>query len=148
MDSVVASTASILAIAATAWVVGRATGMRLCPICAGVGGTWLWMVVARHFGVAPDPTVLPILLGGSVAGTAALLEKRLPRGRSALAWKTSAIPVGFVAAYGLAAPDWSLFAAGLGAALVVGAVFFRPTSGGAADAAAVSDLERRLKDCC
>ncbi len=152
MNAIIAATASIFAIALAIAGVNRVLRIKLCPICLGVGGTWAWMIAARFAGIAIDATMLPILLGGSVAGSAYLLEKHLPAARSGLLWKTSFIPVGFVAAYGLALPNWSLFAVAMVALIILTAVFLRPTAGanGAAveDSAAVAELKRRMKDCC
>ncbi len=145
---------SILAIAALAWAARRAFDLPLCPICLGVGGTWAWLLAVRILGLPIDTTMLPILLGGSVVGTAYLLEKRLPPGRSGLLWKTLSIPLGFIAVQGLLAFDWIVVAAALGALVVLSALFFRappapaiasaPTTG----SAAVEELKRRMKDCC
>ena len=110
MIVILATTFSILAIAAAAWAAKKLLRIPVCPICFGVGGTWLWMVIGRSLGYAVDASMLSILLGASVAGIAYQVEKRLPRGRSPLLWKTLFIPCGFVAAYALASPQWTLFA--------------------------------------
>ncbi len=110
MTAILTTTLSILAIGGTAWVARRALKAPICPICFGVGGTWLWMIVGRSMGYAVDATMLAMLLGGSVVGIAYLVEKRLPSGRSPLLWKMLFIPAGFAAAYGLAEAQWSLFA--------------------------------------
>ena len=139
---------SILAIAALAWAARRAFDLPLCPICLGVGGTWLWMLVVRVLGLPIDTTMLPILLGGSVVGTAYLLEKRLSPGRSGLLWKTLSIPLGFIAAQGLMVFDWIVVAVALGALAILIALFFRVDPDPATDSAAVEELKRRMKDCC
>jgi hypothetical protein len=148
MNVTLVSTMSILGIAALVWTVNRLSKTLWCPICVGVAGTWLWMIVARYAGVSIDPTMLAILLGGSVAGTAYLLEKHLPQDRSKLLWKTLFIPIGFIGAYGVAAQDWTLFAGAMVAALILSAVFFRAAPTAGADSPTVADLERRMKDCC
>ena len=148
MDVTLVSTVSIFAIAALVWTVNRLLKTRWCPICLGVGGTWLWMIVARFAGVSIDPTMLAILLGGSVAGTAYLLEKRLPKNRSKPGWKALFIPIGFIGAYGAAVPDWTLFAGASAAAVILAAVFFRDAPTARPDSPTVADLERRMKDCC
>ncbi len=145
---------SILVIAALVWAARRAFDLPLCPICLGVGGTWLWLLAARVLGLPIETTMLPILMGGSVVGTVYLLEKRLSPGRSGLLWKTLSIPLGFIAVQGLLVFDWILVAAALGALVVLSALFFRappaPTTGSepTTDSAAVAELKRRMKDCC
>ena len=95
-----------------------------------------------------DATMLAVLLGASVVGIADQLESRLPRGYSPLLWKTVTLPVGFAAAYGLAAERWNV-AAIAGLALVVLAVLFLlPRRLAAADEAVVEKLEQQMKKCC
>lgn len=148
MNQILMVSLSILAIAALAWAARRVLGLQLCPICLGVGGTWSWMLVVRVLGLPIDTTMLPILLGGSVVGTAYLLEKRLSPGRSGLLWKTLSIPLGFVAVQGLMVFDWIVVAAALGALAILSALFFRVEPEPTTDSAAVEELKRRMKDCC
>lgn len=148
MEIIVTTIASILAIAGVAWAASRLLQLSLCPICSGVAGTWLWMLVARHYGVAVDASMLSTLLGGSVVGIAYQLEKRLAGGRSQLLWKTLFIPVGFAAAYALVASQWALLAAPVLALLLLMAYFLWPRAGEPVSSAAVQDLESKMKNCC
>jgi hypothetical protein len=148
MNAILTTTGSILAIAAVIWAAKRLLRASLCPICLGVGGTWLWMVVAREFGYAVDATMLAILLGGSVAGLAYLVEKRLPQGRSALLWKTLFIPPGFVAAYALVAPHWVLLGAVSVALVLLTAFFLVAPSASRDESGNVEELTRKMRDCC
>ena len=148
MNAILTTTGSILAIAAVIWAAKRLLRAPLCPICLGVGGTWLWMVVAREIGYAVDATMLAILLGGSVAGLAYLVEKRLPQGRSALLWKTLFIPPGFVAAYALVAPHWVLLGAVSVALVLLTAFFLVAPSASRDESGNVEELTRKMRDCC
>jgi hypothetical protein len=148
MTIVLISVLSILAIAAAAWAANRMLRASLCPVCLGVGGTWLWMLAARHLGLSFDTSMLPVLLGGSAAGVAYQLEKRLPPGRSALLWKSLFIPAALVAAYGIAVPDWSALAVAAVATAVLTVVFFIPPRAQAQDSAAVEKLQEQMKKCC
>jgi hypothetical protein len=148
MTIVLTTIASISALAALAWAAGRLLRIPLCPICTGVAGTWLWMLVARHFGIAVDAAMLSTLLGGSVVGIAYQLEKRLAGARSALLWKTLFIPVGFAAAYGLALAQWALLAAALVVLLLLTAYFLWPRGSATTSSMAVKDLESKMKNCC
>jgi len=139
---------SMLGIAGIAWAARRLLAVSVCPICAGVAGTWLWMLAGRELGHAADATVLATLLGATVAGTAYQLEKRLPPGRSPLLWKTLFVPTGLVAAYGLVSSGWALAAAAIAALLALTGVFLAPKRGAAPDSAAIEELERRMKSCC
>jgi hypothetical protein len=138
---------SILALTSAAWLAARALRASLCPICIGVGATWLWMLAARFAGLPVDGAMLAILLGASVLGAAGAIESRLPPGRSLLLWKACALPIGFVAAYGLAAERWGMAAAGALAFALLAGFFLRPRRA-AGDAAVVGKLEQEMKKCC
>ena len=146
--NIVVPIASILALVGLAWVARRALRSALCPICIGVAGTWLWMLVARAFGMPIDATMLAVLLGASVVGIAGQVEGRLARASSPLLWKTLALPIGFVAAYGIALEQWALAAAGAAALLSVSAWCLSPRPAARGDAMTVEKLERQMKNCC
>ena len=148
MTIILITTISILAITGLAWLAKKALPFPVCPICVGVAGTWLWMLAARLAGFAFDASMLAILLGGSVVGIAYQLEKHLPQGRSPLLWKTLFLPMGFVAAYGLMVPHWSVLAITIVALLLLTAAFFMPRHDSGTNSAAVERLERELKKCC
>jgi len=148
MTAILTTTVSIFAIAGLAWAAKKLLRVPVCPICLGVGGTWLWMLIGRSLGYAVDATMLSILLGGSVAGIAYLVEKRLPLGRSPMLWKTLFIPAGFVAAYGLAASQWILFAV-MGVALVLLTAFFLvPPATSGEPSETVEALKKKMQQCC
>ncbi|MEK7437530.1 MAG: hypothetical protein AAB150_11650 [Pseudomonadota bacterium] len=148
MSIVFTTIVSIFAIAGIAWAASRLLRIPLCPICTGVTGTWAWMLIARHYGVAVDAAMLSTLLGGSVVGISYQLEKRLARGRSALLWKTLFIPIGFAAAYALVLAQWIMLAAALLALLLLMAYFLWPQGGATPPSSAVQDLESKMKNCC
>lgn len=148
MTVILTTTVSIFAIAGVAWAARKLLRAPVCPICLGVGGTWLWMLIARALGHAVDATMLSILLGGSVAGIAYLVERRLPQGRSALIWKTLFIPAGFVAAYALAAPQWILFAVTSVALVLLTAFFLVPPAASGEQSETVEELKKKMQQCC
>ncbi len=148
MTAILTTTFSILAIAGLAWAARKILRVPVCPICFGVGGTWLWMVIGRSLGYAVDTTMLAILLGGSVAGIAYLVEKRLPQGRSPLLWKTLFIPAGFVAAYALAQPQWILFAMVSAALVLLTAFFLLPPGASKEESETVEELKKKMQQCC
>lgn len=148
MTVILITTISILAITGLAWLATKVLPFPVCPICVGVAGTWLWMVAAGLAGFAFDASMLAILLGGSVVGTAYQLEKRLARGRSPLLWKTLCLPIGFAAAYGVAVSHWSLLAIGSAGLLLLTAVFFMPRRHSEKNSTAVEKLKREMEKCC
>ena len=148
MTAILTTTFSILAIAGVAWAAKRILRIPVCPICFGVGGTWLWMVIVRSLGYAVDTTMLSVLLGGSVAGIAYQVEKRLPQGRSPLLWKTFFISVGFVAAYALAASQWALFGVASAVLVLLTGFFLLPAGGSGQESEAVEELKKKMQQCC
>lgn len=95
------ATISILVIAFLAWIANRFLPLKICPICAGVFGTWVWLVAGSLLGYQIDPVIPALLMGGSVVGVAYRAEKR-----SSLLWKMLFIPAGFIAAYGILNKEW------------------------------------------
>lgn len=148
MTPILLPIASVLAITGAVWLARALLAVRLCPICLGVGGTWLWMVLARELGYPVDATVLALLLGGSVAGIAFLVEKRLAAARSPLLWKTLFIPTGLVAAYGLVAQQWLVFGTLLLALAALAAFFLHTPAVSSGTGRNVDELARRMRDCC
>ena len=144
--------ASILVLTALAWLVRRALWPALCPLCAGVAGTWLWLLAAHWAGVALDLRLPAVLLGGSVVGLAGAGEKALA-GRSAgavLVWKTAFVTVGLATAYLLLSASWAGAAMG---GVLLAALMILPLLGGPAQAGAeLPERERhllsQLKNCC
>ena len=114
MATILTTVVSIAALTALAWAARKLLRAPLCPICTGVAGTWLWMVVARQIGVELDGTMLSVLLGGSAVGLSYQLETHLPPGRSVLLWKSLFFPAALVTAYGIASPDWLVLAGAAG----------------------------------
>lgn len=106
MEIIIATT-SIFGITGLAWLLNYLLGRHImCPICAGVSGTWLWMLIGMYVVLLPTTNyqlLTALLMGGSVVGIAYQLEKKL------LAQKTIFIPVGFVAAYSILAQWWIVF---------------------------------------
>ena len=140
------TTISILGITLLVWLANRALAFRVCPICAGVAGTWLWLVAAHALGYQIDLVVPALLMGGSVVGATYQLEKKLPSGRPALLWKTLCIPAGFIGAYGLLTQWWGVLLASLGFLALIAFLFLSPHTDSGKEA--VGELEKKMKDCC
>ncbi len=148
MTTIALPIASMLVLTLLAWLATRSTRLAICPACAGVAGTWLWMLAARAAGVAIDVILLAALLGASATGVTQWLADRLPAGRSAILWKALTLPVACALAYGIAAEHWIL-AAGAGLAYAILALRFQVRSRAAkTEPALVSQLEERMKKCC
>lgn len=140
--------ASIVAITFLAWIVRRTFGIRLCPICGGVLSTWVWMLLAREFGVPVDPLAIALLLGGSVVGITYQLERNI-RPQSVILFKVGFIPLGFAAGYSLLS-GWLVLAAGAVALMALITYIFRnlPSDSSPPRARKVEDIEEKMKRCC
>lgn len=158
---------SILAITGLIWLFNRIMPFKICPICAGVSGTWLWILAGIYFGLLDSGSwslIAAIAMGGSVVGIAYQIEKRLAysaswriRAGKLLLWKTLFIPAGFVAVYSII----SLVASPSGPSLLIAFIIvmtllvimtlrfireprFRAFKGDKA----VEKLEKKMKNCC
>lgn len=142
MTEIIVALASIYLIAGAAATANKLFGWRICPICAGVSGTWIWLLAADYRLTAA------LLMGGSVVGIAYQLEKRLPPERSPLFWKMAFIPMGFFAAYALAIGDLFVFLVAAGAAAIFALLFFRKPPKHGPESTKVKELEEKMKKCC
>jgi hypothetical protein len=153
------ATVSIFAITGLTWVFNKISSFRICPICAGVFGTWLWIFVGLHFGALEEESwriIAALFIGGSIVGVAYQLDKQLQAGRSSFAFRLFFIPVGFVAAYGLLVSQWKFFIFPFLFLVVLSFVFLglsRVGNGKTAEGNAVQilrreKLEKQMKNCC
>jgi len=148
---IVITTISIVAITGLVWGAKKILPFPVCPICAGVSGTWLWMLGLKFLGYPVDITILTMLLGGSVVGIAYQVEKRLPDNRSPLLWKVLFIPLGFVTAYSLVYSWWLIFgimAVGLAALALMFLKLSGTTKRHPEHDKRVRELEEKMKKCC
>ncbi len=147
---------SIVIITASAWAARRFLSLNICPICAGVAGTWLWALGGMMWGkLSAGDFELPvaILMGGSIVGIAYQVEKRLPPNRSSLLWKALFIPAGFVVVYSALQSLWLLLLGALALCLGLGIGFTRgrvsrSVSRDSEHRQRVDELEKKMKDCC
>ena len=145
-------TISIFAITGFIWPLNRILLFKICPICAGVSGTWLWMLAAKFLGYEIDMLILAMLMGGSVVGIAYQIEKHLPSNHSPLLWKTLFIPFGFVAVYSVILSWWLVFIV-LATILATLALIFTEQKKSdkatfAKKSSRVEELENKMKNCC
>ncbi len=162
--AIIVALVSIFALTGFAYLARRFTPLKVCPICAGVSLTWAWMLTATLTGQLPITNYqlpIAILMGGSVAGIAYQLEKKLPAEKSPLLWKTLFIPVGFTAVWGVLTQTWRLAVLGILAAALLAFLFTRHRQsyeirsrknsyeiGSRKDSSRVEELEKKMEDCC
>ncbi|MBI2035972.1 MAG: hypothetical protein HYT12_04835 [Candidatus Liptonbacteria bacterium] len=148
--NILVATASILVITILMWFTNKILPLKVCPICAGVSLTWLWMLIglyANQLSTIHYQLITAILMGGSVVGIAYRLEKYL-RGVPALAFKIFFIPAGFVAAYSLINFWWITFAIIAGFLGIASLLAIRGISHKKSDNKTVEELESKMKGCC
>ena len=142
------ATISILAITGLTWLSNRILSFKICPICAGVAGTWVGLLAAKFLGYEVDMIIPAMLMGGSIVGMAYQIEKRLPDNRSSLLWKTLFIPVGFVAVYSIISSWWLAFIVAT-AILVIWVLWFSEKPHHMTQTSkAVAELKEKMKNCC
>jgi len=148
---------SIFLISLGAWLFRKLVKVEICLICAGVSGTWLWMLIGVFSGQLPITDYqlpMAILMGGSVVGIAYQVEKRLVLAKASvnklLLWKLLFIPAGFAAVYGLIAVSWLLFAAALAVSGAIAAFFllFSVSEKDKQKSNKVGEIEEKMKNCC
>ena len=149
---IVITITSILGVTIVVWLANRILPFQVCPICAGVFGTWVGLLAAYFLGYPIDLVVPALLMGGSVVGVAYQLEKKLlvepTDWRTPLFWKTIFIPAGFVAAYSILIQWWGTFFVVYIFLLLVSFVFLSPRKQNAVHTGTVEELKKKMEDCC
>lgn len=142
---------SILAITVAAWVIRKTAKLNICPICAGVSLTWLWMLLGLWFGKLPPGDyrlLVAVLLGGTVVGSMSKLEQSI-KPKFVLIWKTIFTVSGFLAAHGLLGGDWLVVAAGIVLASIATLIFkVRKVKTDGSESEQVERLKQEMKNCC
>jgi hypothetical protein len=143
---------SIGALTALTWTLNerKLLPVRVCAICAGTAGTWIWLLVGVLTGGLSFVTYMPvvaILMGGSVVGIAYQSEKYLRIGRSALLWKALFIPLGFGTVWSVTNFEFGFVILGVIVLLAVAGFFLEPPLR-KTEAARAARLEENMKDCC
>lgn len=158
MIIIVIAILSMFVLAGLAWLTRRILQVSaICPVCAGVAGTWFWIVVGMYFGVLQAESwklIAAIAMGGSVVGIAYQAEKRLASRCSPMLWKMLFIPTGFVLVYSVLSWWWTGAVVSFALCIVwlMSCVRIRKAAGErhdfARDAAAVKMLEEKMKNNC
>ncbi|MEK7621629.1 MAG: hypothetical protein AAB415_00440 [Patescibacteria group bacterium] len=139
---------SILGLTGIVWAIGRRLPFSICPICAGVAGTWLWLISGYFLGYQIDLVITALLMGGTVVGVMSKLE-RLIEPKFGLIWKTVFVVSGFGAMGSLIGGRWLLFATGIIVALIATFACRTPRikrSGGESEQ--IKKLKKEMEKCC
>jgi hypothetical protein len=138
---------SIAGITCAVWLANNVLPFKVCPICAGVSGTWMSMLALSFLGYEIDLVIVAMLMGGSVVGIAYQLEKKLAAGKSALAWKALFIPAGFVVAYSLVLAQWAMLAVSFVLAGAITWAFLKKAES-PEQGRRVEELKQKMENCC
>lgn len=142
---------SILTITVVVWVIRKTAALNICPICAGVSLTWLWILLGLWFGKLPTGDyrlIAAMLLGGTVVGSMSKLEQSV-KPKFVLIWKTIFTVSGFLAADGLLSGDWLVVAAGIALAAIFTLIFkARKVKIDKSESEQVEKLKNKMKNCC
>ena len=140
----------ILIITFATWLLRKYLSLKICPICAGVVLTWLWLLMGIKLNLLPTNYYLltAIMMGGTVVGAMSKLEQFI-KPNLILIWKTAFVIFSFSVAYGLINTDLAMFA--IGAILAVVVTFVLKTRGvepEKQESEQVKKLKEKMKNCC
>ena len=142
---------SILILTSAIWLVKNKLKFEICPICAGVTITWLWMLFAMNLGkLSTTDYQLPtaLLMGGTVVGSMSKLEQFI-KPKFVLVWKTMFVVSGFLAAYNSIFTNWTIFSVGVALAVVSTLLFKTHTTlKENQKSEQAKELEEKMKNCC
>lgn len=151
MEILIAAT-SILAITVFVWIANKILPFKVCPICAGVSGTWLWIIAGLYLGWLMGENwrlIAGIAMGGSIVGIAYQLEKKILNPKLLLPWKALFIPAGFIAVYSISMRQLAIALLAL-IFLVLVAILFLSSAGPKSelDKTRWEELKNKMKKCC
>lgn len=149
----------ILIITGLVWLLNRVLPFKICPVCAGVSGTWLILTALILGGIIPTSDFLlptSILMSGTVVGIAYQGEKSLKwAAKNQIVWKLIVLAFGFSAVWWVVQHlSWATFVGELAMLSVVVYLFFirrgstAPHAPHPNDPSNVQKIEKGLEDCC
>jgi hypothetical protein len=145
---IVITLTSILSLTILVWLAKRILPFQVCPICAGVSGTWVWLMAAHFWGYQIDLTIPALLMGGTVVGAMSKLEKFVAP-KFVLVWKTIFVMSGFLAADSLITGHWLIFTVGIIVAVIITLAFkWRGITGNKLGSERIAELKKKMKSCC
>lgn len=140
---------SIIILTSLVWLVTKTTPIKVCPICAGVSLTWLWIFLGAFFeklSIANGQVIVAILAGGTVVGIMSKLEDKIET-KFILLWKTIFVLLGFSAVYSLITGQWVLVGISVVAVILTTYVFkIKQVAEHAVRSG--EELKEKMKSCC
>ena len=139
---------SILGLVVATIVVNRVAKKNFCPICLGVMGTWISLLLMRFLGQDVEPAILALLLGASTVGVGYQGAKYLKKESEQLIFKIFSVVTGLVISYGVVYSDWKIIIFGVVAALSGSLYFLKLPAPKAKDVKHVEKIVKQLDNCC
>jgi len=140
---------SIFAITGFIWILNKFAPFKICSICAGVSGTWLWLITAIFLDYQIDAIFPAVLMGGSVVGITYQIERKLPLQKSPILFKMLFIPSGFIAVYSMLLSQYLIFLVTIIFLIALSFLFLKiPNKNTDKDGGKIEELEKNLKNCC
>jgi len=132
-------------------LVNKLLSFKICPICAGVFLTWIWLLIGMKLNLLLTTNyqlLTAILMGGTVVGSTFKLEQFI-KPKFILIWKTIFVILGFLAVYGLLSSAWIVFIIALVLAVLTTLVFkIKKGSEKKPESEQTRILEEKMKNCC
>jgi len=150
---IIITVTSIILIALVAYAANRILSFKtfkICPLCAGVSGTWLWMLAVSALGYWPleeYQLMLAAMMGGSVVGIAYQIEKRMPESFG-MFHKLTQVVLGFIGIYFLVQLRWLEVAIFIVLGAVPAAIAWFAAKKIHRDSPKVAALEKEMNKCC
>lgn len=140
---------SIVALTSIVWLITKTTQIKICPICAGVTLTWLWLLIAAFLDkvvFADYKVTITILMGGTVVGLMSQFEKKIEI-KFFLVWKTIFIIAGFIAVYSLTINLLWLSAIAVVVATIA-TILFKSSEMVISSVSNIEEIKGKMKSCC
>ena len=145
---IIVTLTSIVVLTVLVWRVNRFLPVLVCPICAGVAGTWAWLMVAYFGGYQIELIIPAMLMGGTVVGVMSKLE-RLIELKFVLAWKMAFVVSGFLAMNSLITGQWLVLMIGIILAIMATLIFrLGKIEVNKAEPEKAEELKEKMKNCC
>ena len=149
---IIIATISIFIFSLLVWLANRFLPFKICPICAGVSGTWIWLIIGYFLGYQINLIIPAILMGGSVVGVAYQLEKKLLTESTSwhkpLLWKTLFIPAGFILTYSILIREWLVFSVAIVFLLGISFLFLSSSNKSDSNKETIEKLKQKMDKCC
>jgi len=143
---VVLSFISIFVLGGIVFLFNKIFKKQICPVCAGVMLTWIWMLLFYFLGYDINLTLLSLFMGGSVVGLVSKLSEKISSPQKVILYKLLFIPIEFLTFFALLNQWWFIFGAAFLINFILTLVFISNKK--EFKNSRVEEIENELKNCC